>query len=313
MASPRIAVVGSINVDIVVRSRRFVQPGETMHGDSFALALGGKGANQAVAASRLGASVVFVGRTGCDAFGAMARERLASFGLSLATIAESDTVGTGIATIAIDASGQNAITIVAGANADVSAADIARVQADLAGVRALMLQCEIPMATSESAARLVRSQGGVVIFDPAPAPEGGIPAGMMALADVVTPNETEAACLTGVTVSDADSAGAACARLRAMGARTAVVKLGGAGLVYQDGESTGFVPSFRVDTIDTVAAGDCFNAGLAVALSEGIALAPALRFASACGALATTRRGASDAAPTRSEVENLLGLARLTS
>lgn len=306
MSRPRIAVVGSINVDIVVRAQRFVQPGETMHGDSFALALGGKGANQAVAARRLGGDVGFIARTGRDAFGQMARERLAAFDLSLDHVAESTACGTGIATIAIDASGQNAITIVAGANGELSAGDLEHAAPLLSAARTLLLQCETPLATSEAAARTVRAHGGLVILDPAPAPAAGIPADLLALADVVTPNETEAQMLTGLPVSTSDSARAACAALCAMGARAAVVKLGGAGLVYQDGASAGFIPPFRVNAIDTVAAGDCFNAGLAIALSEGIAFAPSLRFASACGALATTRRGASDAAPARAEVEKLL-------
>jgi len=306
MNRARIAVVGSINVDIVVRATRFVRPGETMHGDSFALALGGKGANQAVAAAKLGAEVCFVGRTGTDAFGAMARERLAAFGLDLTHVAETTDTGTGIATIAVDSTGQNAITIVAGANARVSPADVAAAADALSRAQMLMLQCETPFAAALAAAQRVRAAGGRVILDPAPAPEEGLPADLLAAADIITPNESEAAILTGIAVSDGDSARAACAALRARGAGIAVVKLGGAGLVYDTGLSGGFLPAFSVRTIDTVAAGDSFNAGLAVALAEGIALPRALRFAAACGALATTKAGASEAAPLRAEVENLL-------
>ncbi|HRJ70402.1 MAG TPA: ribokinase, partial [Beijerinckiaceae bacterium] len=275
----RIAVLGSVNVDLVVRAGRLPRPGETLHGESFTLALGGKGANQACAAARLGADVCFIARTGTDGFGDFACDRLAAFGLGLDHLARESAVGAGIAVIAVDSRGENAITIVSGANARLSPADAEAARAELSGSAVLLVQCETPFDASLAAARIVASAGGRVILDPAPAPQAGIPVDLMALADLVTPNETEAALLTGIPVRDRDSALAAARALRESGARAAVVKLGGAGLVYADADSEGFLPPFAVRVVDTVAAGDCFNAGLAVALAGGANLLAALSFA----------------------------------
>lgn len=307
----RLAVVGSINIDIAVRMERLPMPGETLHGTSFALSLGGKGANQAVAARRLGGDVTFVGRLGRDGFGEIATGHLGTFGLDLAHVTRSDAAGTGIATISIDRAGQNAIVVVAGANALLSPADVAAAAAGLAAARTLLLQCETPVAASLAAARMVRAAGGQVILDPAPVPAGGIDSALLALADVITPNELEAQALTGIVVSDVESGLAAARRLRDMGAASAIVKLGGKGVVLDfAGKQTFFAP-IPVKVIDTVAAGDCFNAALGVALAEGATLDAAVRFANACGALAVTRAGASEAAPTRSEVDALLAGANL--
>ena len=302
----RIAVVGSINIDIAVRSARLPKPGETLHGDSFALSLGGKGANQAAASARLGADVTFVGRIGTDMFGDLARQELARFGLAPAFITSDPGAGTGIATIGIDAAGENAITIVSGVNAHVSVADVHAAAYRLSGARALLLQCETPFAASIEAAGLVRASGGVVILDPAPAPREGIPKELLALVDLLTPNESEAMALTGITVNSRESGLAAARKLRETGARGVIIKLGAAGLIYATPEAAGFLPAFNVNAVDTVAAGDCFNAGLAVALGEGARISAALCFAAACGAVAVTRAGAADSAPTRPEAEALV-------
>jgi ribokinase len=302
----RVAVVGSVNVDLAVRAERFVRPGETMRGDSFAMSLGGKGANQAVAAARLGADVLFIARTGRDSFGDFARTALARAGLDLAHVVAHRGAGTGIAIIALDSAGQNAITIVPGENDSVSAEDCDASAGLLARSRVLLLQCETPQSASIAAARIVRSSGGMVILDPAPAPKDGISPELIELCDVVTPNESEAASLTGLAVTDAASGLAAARALVAQGFISAVVKLGGAGLVWVSGEKHGFLPAVPVKVVDTVAAGDCFNAGLAVALGEGRTLEESLHIALACGALAVTRAGAADAAPTRPEVADLL-------
>lgn len=311
IAAPRIAVLGSVNVDIVVRAARLPRPGETLHGESFALTLGGKGANQACAAARLGADVCLIARTGQDGFGDFAREKLSGFGLRLDHVARDTAAGTGIAIIAVDSRGENAITLVAGANALVSPQDAAQASSALGAARVLLLQCETPFAASLAAARTVAAAGGTVILDPAPAPQGGIPAELLALADLVTPNETEAASLTGITVTDRDSGLAAARRLRESGAKAAIVKLGGAGLVFAAADSEGFLPPFPAEVVDTVAAGDCFNAGLAYALAGGAILREALRFASACGALAVTKMGAAEAAPCLQDVQHCLGTAAL--
>lgn len=303
MSAPRVAVVGSINIDIAVRTSRIPQPGETLHGKSAALSLGGKGANQAVAARKLGAAVTFVGLTGTDGFADLARGELARFDVSLAHVGAVAEAGTGIATISIDAAGQNAILVVAGANGLVSPAHVAAAADDLSGARVLLLQCETPPEAAIAAARIVKAAGGLVVLDPAPVPAEGIHPDLIPLVDLVTPNETEARHLTGMAVDDAESAQSAADALIAQGYGAAIVKLGGRGLVYRGKTGGGFMPPIPVSVVDTVAAGDSFNGGLGVALAEGESLADALAFANACGALAVTKPGAADAAPTRAALD----------
>lgn len=301
-----LVVFGSVNVDVTAYAARLPAAGETVHGDSYAIALGGKGANQAVALARLGAPVELIGRTGRDAFGALARARLAGFGVGTAHLAEDADAPTGIALIGVAQDGQNAITVVGGANMAVSAADAGGAGKLLDGAAALLIQLEVPLAAALAAARRVRAGGGLVILDPAPAPGSAFDGDVWAAVDCVTPNETETAALVGIRPVDPETAAEAAAALMACGARSAVVKMGAAGAYWATGSGEGHVPAPTVVAIDTVAAGDCFNAGLALALTGGQGMGEAVRFACACGALATTRRGAADAAPTRSEVEALL-------
>lgn len=307
MAAAAVAVVGSINIDVAVRARRLPAPGETVHGDSFALGLGGKGANQACAAARLGADVTFVGCIGTDGFGDMALAALGRFGLGTNHVRRVPETGTGMAVIGIDSAGQNAITIVAGANAALGHADLDSASAHLSMSKVLLLQCEIPLDSISEAARRMSNSGGIVVLDPAPVPHGGIPADLARRVALVTPNESEASSLTGITVRDPES-GLAAARFlrRERGFQGAIVKLGGQGVVFSTESGEGLIPPFVVPVIDTVAAGDCFNAGLAVALAESRPFPDSLRFAAACGAISVTKRGAADAAPTRGEVTALL-------
>lgn len=304
-AAPKIAVVGSINVDIVVRAPRLPKPGETVHGDSFAMTLGGKGANQAVAAARLGGDVAFLARTGADDFGAFARKQLERFELCTRFVSRSASTGTGIATIGVDSAGQNAITIVAGANATLAAGDVEAVAETIRGAGAVLLQCEVPLAVSLAAARIARQAGVPVIFDPAPVPDEGI-AAFTGLVDYLTPNETEAARLTGLPVTTRGEALVAARALRAQGFPAVIVKCGGNGLAFATADSEGEQGPIPVIVEDTVAAGDSFNAGLAVALASPRPFGVALGWARAAGALAVTRKGAAEAAPTAAEVAALL-------
>ncbi len=305
-----IAVLGSINVDVTAYSDRLPKPGETIHGESYVLGLGGKGANQAVAVARLGVAPAFLARTGRDAFGVLARAELERFGVPLAHVAEDDKAGTGIAIISVDAAAQNCITVIAGANFTVGEREVAAI-ASLAHVpRVLLLQLEVPMAANIAAAKLVRSSGGIVILDPAPAPANGVPDELMQLVGVVTPNEVECEALTGIRPLTVDDARRAATQLKRYATLRAVIKMGPLGAYWSDADGDGHVPRFAVNAIDTVGAGDCFNGGLAVALAEGKGLGEAVRFASACGAISTTRRGAASAAPTRAEVEALLARGR---
>lgn len=302
---------GSVNIDIAAYSTVLPRPGETIHADRYAIGLGGKGANQAAAAARLAGplelDVALAGRTGDDAFGRLARTTLAGFGVDLSGLRHDADHPTGIALIGIDAAGENAITVAAGANMTLDDTDL-----DVAGplldrTRILLLQLEVPLPVSLAAARRAREAGALVILDPAPAPSDGLPPEAWAAIDLLTPNETETERLVGIRPTDADSAAAAADRLQERGLGRMIVKLGARGVFHRDETGSGFVPPFPVRAIDSVAAGDCFNGGLAVALARGDTLGQAVRFAAACGALATTRAGAADAAPTLDQVQALLG------
>lgn len=301
-----IVVFGSTNVDVVAYSARLPQPGETVHGSAYSIGLGGKGANQAVAVARLGGAVDLAGRTGIDTFGTLARERLAHFGVATGHLLPDAEHPTGIAVIGVDERAENCITVIGGANMAVDAGDVERLAPLLRSATVLLLQLEIPLDAALAAAAIVRGAGGRVILDPAPAPHDGLAEAAWRHVDIMTPNETETEALVGIRPVDMPSAARAAAAMTARGLSAAVVKMGAAGVYWRDGDGEGYVPAFKVKAIDTVAAGDCFNGGLAHALARGDRLPDALRFASACGALATTRRGASDAAPTLDEVDALL-------
>ncbi len=301
-----VAVFGSINMDVIAYLDRLPKPGETLHGSSYKMGLGGKGANQAVAARKLGSTVHFIGRVGADSFGDAARAELTSYDIDLTHIRRDAGSATGIAIIKVGEGGQNMISVIAGANAAVDESDVEHARADLKNARVLLLQLEVPLMASLAAARIIRAKGGTVILDPAPAPKHPLPPEVAASVDIVTPNESETAGLLGWQPAMTEEALRAARELRAKGFRTALVKLGAKGVAYSGAKEEGFVPPFRVDAIDTVAAGDSFNGGLASALDEGKPLAEAVRFAAACGALSTTKRGASAAAPTRAEVDAFL-------
>ncbi len=301
-----VAIFGSINMDVIAYLDRLPKPGETLHGSGYKMGLGGKGANQAAAARKLGSEVRFIGRTGADSFGDAARAELTSYDVDLTHIRRDEGSATGIAIIKVGEGGQNMITVIAGANGAVDQSDAEAAKADLEQARVLLLQLEVPLAGALAAAKIVRGKGGTVILDPAPAPKEPFSADIVAAVDVVTPNESETAGLLGWQPATPDDALRAARELKAKGFRTALVKLGAKGVAFSGPTEEGFVPPFKVTAIDTVAAGDSFNGGLAVALDEGKSLAEAVRFAAAAGALSTTKKGASAAAPTRAEMDAFL-------
>ena len=301
-----IAVFGSINIDLTTYADRLPRPGETLHGERYAIGLGGKGCNQAVATSRLGAPTALIGRVGRDNFGDIALTELTKLGVPTEGIVVDPEVGTGIAVIGVDARAQNAITVIGGANMAIDTRDIEQARKSLEAADMLLLQLETPLDAALAAADIVRANGGRVILDPAPAPAEGLAPDVLARVDIVTPNETETELLTGLRPTNAEQAKTAAERIRANGAAVAVIKLGAKGVYFQDSGHDGFVPPFKVASIDTVAAGDCFNGGLAYALAEGRPLEDAVRFAAACGALSTTKAGASASAPAPAAVRDLL-------
>jgi ribokinase len=301
-----VAVFGSIGMDITAYLERLPMPGETLPGTSYNWGLGGKGANQAVAAAKLGSDVAFVCRVGSDDFAKAALREITSHGVAPDGIMRDADGATGLAIIYVGEGGQNAIAIVSSSNMRMDSSDVARARPALEKADVLLLQLEVPLAASLEAAGIVRARGGRVVLDPAPVPKQGLPQDIWRHVDIATPNEVETAALTGWQPSTLDEALQAARELRSRGLATAIVKLGAKGLAYSSAEGEGTIAPFKVTAIDTVAAGDCFNGGLAHALESGMALADALRFASACGALSTTRKGAASAAPTRAEVERLL-------
>ena len=300
-----ITVFGSVNLDLTVSVEQMPEPGVTSHATGFLKGLGGKGANQAVAATRLARGAVrFVAAIGADAFGDSLKASLDGLGVDtrdLVTMPEHDS---GIALIHVDVSSQNTITVVGGANMAWPAEGPDACCFDKCKVA--LFQLETPQDATIAAMRKARAAGASVILDPAPIATSGMDA-LLAEADIITPNETEAAGLSGTKPTNLEEAREVARSLCARGPRTVIVKLGAKGLAYasSDGQG-GIMEPFKVKAIDTVAAGDSFNGALAVALSEGMPLEATLRFASAAGALATTKKGASEAVPDRAAVDGLI-------
>jgi ribokinase len=299
----KIVVLASFNMDLVMRTERQPSRGETLQGE-FATFLGGKGFNQAIAARRLGAEVSAIGRVGDDEFGrrfldALDREDTERFGVSVDPAA-----GTGVASIIVDASGENAIVQAPQANRNVMLDDIERARVSFEGAQAALLQLETSDEGAIAFARAARVAGARTILNPAPAAR--VAPELLELADVLAPNEIEAETITGTRIESIEDAMRVAASLRDAHGCGTIVTLGERGAVVSDGATTAHVPAHRVDAIDTVGAGDAFCAALAVALAEGASLADAAHFANAAGALATRRAGAEPSMPYRAEVEALL-------
>ena len=301
---PKIIVLGGINMDLVTFSARFPQPGETVVGSSFLTYAGGKGANQAVAAARMGARSAMVGRVGGDIFGPQLLDGLSAAGVDISSITVNPDESSGIAVIGIDETAQNRITQILGANNTCGPAEAAAVKRGLPGASFLLLQLEVSLELSLEAARDARAQGVMVMLDPGPVRP--VPAELLSLCDVITPNETEAQALVDFPVTGAESAAKAASALIERGVATVVVKLGAQGAYFANRDSRGLAPPFDVVAVDSVAAGDDFNGALAVSLAEGKELEEAVTIASAAGALAVTRTGAQDSMPQRGLVEDLV-------
>ena len=300
---PRVVVVGSANVDFTVALPRLPRPGETVSEGTLLVARGGKGANQAVAARRLGGEVRLIACVGDDASGREVRAALAGEGLGVEAILTAAAAATGTALIVVDAEGRNQIAVAPGANRALTPEDVERREADIAWAEVVVCSLEVPLVAARRALELARRHGAITILNPAPLPERGLD--FLALADYVTPNESEAARLTGKPVSDAAGAGEAATAIRALGATRVIVTLGAAGALADGPDGRVHAPAPRVTAVDTTGAGDAFNGALAVALAERRPLAAALAFANAAAALACTKRGAQPAMPTRAEVERL--------
>lgn len=300
-----IIVFGSINIDLVTRTPRLPAAGETLIGRSFVTVPGGKGANQAVACGRLGAETHMVGRVGGDGFGQSLLASLQNNGVQTERVFVDPTATSGLATIAIDDVGQNNIIVVPGANGNVGQTDLMRLDELLSDPlvfqpKILLLQLEIPLSMVVQAAEMGQRAGATIILDPAPAQE--LPAELYALIDILTPNETEAALLAGFPIESITDAEAAARLFRQRGVDRVVVKLGEKGAVYADENGINYIAALPVNAVDTVAAGDAFNGGLAEALNRGEPFADALMQALKVGAYAVTKSGAQTAMPTKADL-----------
>jgi ribokinase len=300
---PRIVVVGSTNTDLVTRVARIPAPGETVLGGDLEIVAGGKGANQAVAAARLGGDVTFVARVGDDAFGKNALDSFRREGLNVAHVSVTPGVPSGVALISVsETTGDNAIVVAPGANARLAPDDVDAAAIAFDAARAVVVSLEVPLETVARAVEIAHAHKIPIVLNPAPARP--LPPDMLARVSLLTPNESEARLLCGH--SDDFSSLDELAALLDLGVQTAVVTLGarGAALVTPDGIE--HVPGLPVAAVDTVAAGDCFTGALAVEIARGRPLRDAARFACAAAALSVTKKGAQPALPTRQEVETFL-------
>lgn len=301
----KIVVVGSLNMDLVIRSPRIPVPGETIIGGDFRTVPGGKGANQAVAAGRLGAQVSMVGRVGQDDFAASLLDNLAEAGVDHANVIQDPAAATGVALITVDDAGENTIVVASGANMRLSPIDVNAAEPVIAAAKVLLLQLESPLETVIRAAEVAHAHEVTVVLNPAPAPSEPLPVHLLSLVDVLIPNETETSLLTGLPVEDLNQAEVAATKLRKGGVDTVVLTLGAKGaLLVQD--ITELVPPFRVTPVDTTAAGDAFVGGFGTALSQGKSLLEAIRWGNGAGALATTKLGAQPSLPMRNTLNKLL-------
>lgn len=306
LESKRVLVVGSLNMDLVVYCARRPGPGETLTGTHFSTVPGGKGANQALAAARLGGRVTIVGRVGDDDFGGRLVDSLYGAGADVSRIARTGGVSTGVALITVDGDGENSIVVVPGANGRLTPADVERNAELVAGAGALLLQLEVPLETVTAAARVAAEAGVPVLLDPAPAPSEPLPAELLQATDILLPNQHEAAVLAGSAVpEDLTTARVVASDLLGLGPRVVVLKLGLQGALIATGSSCSHVPGIKVPVVDTTGAGDAFGGALAVALAGGMDLAMGVAFANRAGALSVTRRGAQPSMPTRPEVDRL--------
>jgi len=309
VTSRRVLVVGSANVDFTVAASRLPGVGETVSGGTLLVNHGGKGANQAVAARRLGAEVRFVGCVGDDASGRDIRAALRAEGIGIDGMMVTAEAATGTALIVVDGEGRNQIVVAPGANWRLTAEHVRSRADEFAWAQVVMCQLETPLETLAVALAEARRRGLITVLNPAPVRDG-ISDDVWRLVDYLTPNEGEAERLSGVTVRDARSAAAAARVLRGRGIGTVVVTRGAAGSLASTARGDIEVPAFQVQPVDTTAAGDAFNGALAVGLAGGEPLADALRFASAAAAVACTRRGAQPSLATRADVERLLSSPR---
>jgi ribokinase len=302
--SSSIVVVGSSNTDMVVKTSSLPGPGQTVLGGKFFMHAGGKGANQAVAAARLDGAVTFIAKVGDDIFGAQAVEQFKKEGIDCRYIFTDPSAASGVALITVDEKGENCIVVAPGANALLSAGEMLLAREAILRAGIVLVQLEIPLATVEELVQFAAAAGKRVILNPAPA--RSLPDALLKQVSILTPNEKEAELLTGIAVTDEDSAGQAARALSERGVGTVIVTLGRRGALVLDAGSIILVASPVVEAVDTTGAGDVFNGALAVGLGEGMRMDAAVGFACHAAALSVTKLGAQASAPGRKETEEFM-------
>lgn len=300
MESKKIIVVGSTNMDMVVKTHHIPVPGETVLSGSFFMNPGGKGANQAVAVARLGGDISFVSKVGNDVFGKQSAQLFDEEGINTFHVLSDEELPSGVALITVDDAGENSIVVASGANANLLPGDLSEALEAIGSASIVMMQLEIPMETVHFVAAYAASRGVRVILDPAPARV--LPPDLLSHIDIITPNQTEAEMLSGMKVTSVESAKKAARIIHNHGAKNVVITLGTLGAVICHGTRTEVVPARNVKALDTTAAGDVFNGALAVALSEGKSLTESVDFACRVAAISVTRMGAQSSIPYRNEL-----------
>ena len=300
----KVAVVGSFMYDLVATAPRRPKTGETLIGDSFGMFLGGKGANQAIAASRTGASVTMVGRLGNDLFGNRFLEKFSEEGIKTDFVIQDTKNGTGVGMPLIDASGDNSIVIIPQANMALTVENIDKAETVIADSDVLVLQCEVPMEANKRAAEIANKNDTLVILNPAPACE--IPDAILSLTDLLTPNESETEILTGMPTHSNEQAIEAAHNLLSKGIETVILTLGSRGSFLLTEKMDKLIPAYSVNVIDTTAAGDAYCGALAASLAQGALIEEAVKIANAAGALAVTKLGAEPSLPTKKAIDQLL-------
>jgi len=301
MTQKKILVVGSSNTDMVIRTEHLPRPGETVLGGTFFMNPGGKGANQAVAVARLGGQITFICKTGSDIFGHQAHQLFEEEGINTSYVLSDSKNPSGVALITVDSHAENCIAVASGANMNLSPKDLKRAKEAIEKADIILMQLEIPIETVEYVARTANEQGKKVILNPAPAQ----PLSPELINDLylITPNETEAELISGITITDDETAVKAARRIIELGVGNVVITLGARGALVCNQTTNEFVNGYKVDATDTTAAGDIFNGALAVALAENRSLLDAVRFACKTSAISVTRVGAQSSAPYRTEVD----------
>lgn len=300
MSAKPVVVIGSSNMDLVIKTGHIPRPGETILGGEFVMVAGGKGANQAVASARLGAETWFVARVGDDPFGAKMIENFSAEGIRTEHVTIDKNHASGVATITVDSSGENAIVVAPGANGQVCPEDIRKAGEVIRSADSVLMQLEIPLDAVCEAARIAAEAGVRVVLDPAPARE--LPDELLQNVSLLTPNETEAGMLTGIDGDTIEAARAQAGALLGKGVQAVLITRGKQGSLLVDSNGEQDFTVKKVESVDSTAAGDCFNGALAAKLASGATMAEAIEFASKAAAISTTRLGAQDSLPGISEI-----------